>query len=92
MRRDRDLAKASPGDALANGRRTSALLRDFVAGATGPRVSLGALRDALGDRGFGVLLFIFALPNLDPRQYSASVGSVGLAARAVGGAAFLRAP
>jgi hypothetical protein len=66
MRRDRDLAKALPGDALANGRRTSALLRDFVAGATGPRVSLGALRDALRDRGFGVLLFIFALPNLIP--------------------------
>ena len=31
-----------------------------------PRISLGALRDALGDRGFGVLLFIFALPNLVP--------------------------
>jgi len=66
MRRDRDFAKALPRDTLANGRRTSALLRDFAAGATGPRVSLGALRDALGDRGFGVLLFIFALPNLIP--------------------------
>jgi hypothetical protein len=47
-------------------RRTSELLRDFVADESGPRVSLGALRDALGDRGFGVLLFIFALPNLVP--------------------------
>jgi hypothetical protein len=47
-------------------RRTSQLLRDFVASQTTPRVSLGTLRDALGDRGFGVLLFIFALPNLVP--------------------------
>jgi hypothetical protein len=47
-------------------RRTSELLRDFVAQTEGPRISLGALRDALGDRGFGVLLFIFALPNLVP--------------------------
>jgi hypothetical protein len=47
-------------------RRTSQLLRDFVASHTEPRISLGALRDALGDRGFGVLLFIFALPNLVP--------------------------
>jgi hypothetical protein len=51
---------------IKNGRRTSALLRDFIAGETGPRITLGALRDALGDRGFGVLLFIFALPNLVP--------------------------
>lgn len=47
-------------------RRTSQLLREFLAGETGPRITLGALRDALGDRGFGVLLFIFALPNLVP--------------------------
>jgi hypothetical protein len=66
MRRDREIAEAPPREAAANGRRTSTLLRDFVAGATGSRVSLGALRDALGDRGFGVLLFIFALPNLIP--------------------------
>ncbi|ODR96048.1 hypothetical protein AUC69_02185 [Methyloceanibacter superfactus] len=56
-----------PGAAAApNGRRTSALLRDFIDGQTGERVSVGALRDALGDRGFGVLLLIFALPNLVP--------------------------
>jgi hypothetical protein len=47
-------------------RRTSHLLRDFVTSHPEPRISLGALRDALGDRGFGVLLFIFALPNLVP--------------------------
>jgi hypothetical protein len=47
-------------------RRTSQLLRDFVTSHPEPRISLGALRDTLGDRGFGVLLFIFALPNLVP--------------------------
>src|SRR5262245_8864742 len=47
-------------------RRTSHLLRDFVTYHPEPRIGLGALRDALGDRGFGVLLFIFALPNLVP--------------------------
>ena len=52
--------------AKAKSRRTSELLNDFVAQESEPRVSLGALRDALGDRGFGVLLFVFALPNLVP--------------------------
>jgi hypothetical protein len=47
-------------------RRTSVLLRDYVASLEQPKVSLGDLRDALGDRGFGVLLFIFAIPNLLP--------------------------
>ncbi len=57
----------APGDHDASPtRRTSQLLREFVASETGPRISLGALRDALDDRGFGVLLFIFALPNLLP--------------------------
>ena len=50
----------------ANGRRTSVLLREFLQSETGSHVSLGDLRDALEDRGFGVLLLIFALPNLVP--------------------------
>ena len=52
--------------AASGSRRTSQLLRHFVASHTEPCISLGALRDALDDRGFGVLLFIFALPNLVP--------------------------
>jgi hypothetical protein len=56
-----DVAEEQP-----NNRRTSALLRDYVAGLTGERVSLGSLRDALGDRGFGLLLFVFSVPNLVP--------------------------
>ena len=63
---DRRGPSRSAGKTAPNGRRTSALLRDFLDTKTGERVHLGALRDALGDRGFGVLLFIFALPNLVP--------------------------
>jgi hypothetical protein len=57
---------AATNAAVPNSRRTSVLLREFVTSHTEPRISLGDLRDALGDRGFGVLLFIFALPNLVP--------------------------
>ena len=57
---------AGPSTSPVNGRRTSAVLREFLASHPEPRISLGALRDALEDRGFGVLLFIFALPNLVP--------------------------
>lgn len=59
-------AAIQPSAAQPDGRRTSALLRDYVAGLTGERVHLGSLRDALGDRGFGMLLFVFSLPNLIP--------------------------
>ena len=57
---------AGPSTSPVNGRRTSVILREFLAGHPEPRISLGALRDALEDRGFGILLFIFALPNLIP--------------------------
>jgi hypothetical protein len=65
---DINLSRGHPPPLAAgpNSRRTSQLLRDFVASHAEPRITLGALRDALGDRGFGVLLFIFALPNLVP--------------------------
>jgi hypothetical protein len=53
------------GKALTS-RRTSELLRDFIAAQSGSHITLGALRDALEDRGFGVLIFMFALPNLVP--------------------------
>lgn len=47
-----------------NSRRTSHVLRSFLAAHAGARVSLGELRDALRDRAFGLLLVAFALPNL----------------------------
>jgi hypothetical protein len=59
-------AESGPAKPYANNRRTSVLLREYMASLDAPKASLGSLRDALGDRGFGVLLFIFALPNLIP--------------------------
>jgi hypothetical protein len=66
----------SDESAQPNGRRTSQLLRDF--GETGPHISLGALRDALDDRGFGVLLFVFAFPNLLPHNIPLVSAVLGL--------------
>src|SRR6476619_2002376 len=59
-------AVSGPAKPYVNNRRTSVLLREYMASLDAPKASLGSLRDALGDRGFGVLLFIFALPNLMP--------------------------
>ncbi len=46
--------------------RTSELLSDFAASLTAERVSVEQIVDALGDRGLGVLIAIFALPNILP--------------------------
>ena len=47
-------------------RRLSRLLRTLILAHPEPRMSVWALRDALADRAYGVLLFIFAVPNLMP--------------------------
>ena len=46
--------------------RTSEVIREYLAKYDEERISLGQLRDALGDRVYGILLFLFALPNLAP--------------------------
>jgi hypothetical protein len=46
--------------------KTSQLLRDFAERRAADRVSFGDLVDALGDRGLGVLMAIFAVPNIFP--------------------------
>ena len=46
--------------------RTSDLLRDFASSLTSDRVTVGDIVSALGDRGLGVLIAIFALPNILP--------------------------
>ncbi len=46
--------------------RTSRMLRDFVDTLSGERVSLQDIVGALGDRGLGVLIAIFAVPNIFP--------------------------
>lgn len=59
-----DSSASHPQHDEERSRRTSVLLREFLESQTGPRVKFGDLRDALDDRGFGVLLFLFAFPNL----------------------------
>jgi hypothetical protein len=46
--------------------RTSELLRDFTQSLTAERVSIAEIVAGLGDRGLGVLIAIFALPNILP--------------------------
>jgi len=46
--------------------RVSELLDFFVAGHPGERIVLGDLIELLGDRAFGAMLLIFALPNMVP--------------------------
>lgn len=46
--------------------RTSTLLRDFSDAVARDRVSVGEIVAALGDRGLGVLIAIFAIPNMLP--------------------------
>ena len=46
--------------------RTSALLLDFSRAIASERVSMGEIVAALGDRGLGVLIAIFAIPNMLP--------------------------
>lgn len=65
MSSDRAEKRDAPkGQRPDGGSRTSELLRDFLESQTEERITLGALVDALEERGFGVLLFIFAFPNL----------------------------
>ncbi|HMI97747.1 MAG TPA: exopolysaccharide biosynthesis protein [Micropepsaceae bacterium] len=46
--------------------RTSDLLRAFAQSLTSDRVSLAEIVSGLGDRGLGVLIAVFALPNILP--------------------------
>lgn len=55
-------APASPGAA----RRTSDILAEFARTHTAPRISVEEIIEALGDRGLGVLIAIFALPPAIP--------------------------
>ena len=54
-----DLKSATPT-------RTSTLLRDFARAVARERVTVGEIVAALGDRGLGVLIAIFAIPNMLP--------------------------
>src|SRR5262245_13295615 len=59
-----DLAPIAPP--APERRRMSGLLRSLASDWPAERLTLGDLEDALGDRGFGVLLLVFSLPALVP--------------------------
>jgi hypothetical protein len=48
------------------GRAFSEILRAIADGTGSDRVSVGNLLEAMGDRGFGPLMLVFAIPNLIP--------------------------
>lgn len=54
---------ASPGK---DDKRTSDVLRDFARALTTERVSFSEIDNALGERGFGVMIAIFSLPSAIP--------------------------
>lgn len=47
-------------------RRTSELLAGLLENAERPRISMADIFDGLGDRAYGALIIVFALPNLVP--------------------------
>jgi hypothetical protein len=51
---------------VANGRKLSEILSDLEQHFHKPKITLGELRDILSGRSYGILLFLFALPNVLP--------------------------
>lgn len=57
---------------------TSALLRDLAETWQGERIAIAQLIHAFGTRGYGLLLFIFALPNMIPNPFPGVTSLLGL--------------
>lgn len=57
---------------------TSALLRELADGWDGERISIAQMVHAFGARGYGLLLFIFALPNMIPNPFPGVSSLLGL--------------
>lgn len=67
--------KADPtlsGNAIRRRRRLSSVLRDYLRRAL-PTIRVADLVELFGDRAFGALLLLFAIPNLIPMPVNASV-------------------
>ncbi len=47
-------------------KKISFILKDFVTNLPSKEISIGEIKDTLGDRAFGIMMLIFALPNLIP--------------------------
>lgn len=58
--------------------RTSDLLRQLAATWQGERIAIAQLVHAFGARGYGLLLFIFALPNMIPNPFPGVSSLLGL--------------
>src|SRR4051812_41090351 len=62
-----DAAPPAPGaKGHASHETVSAILRRLAGTGEGHRISLGQIMDALGDRGYGLLIFVLAAPNAIP--------------------------
>lgn len=57
---------ATPDGGRARGPKFSEILRDIADDPERERVSVADLLDAMGDRAFGALMLVFALPNVLP--------------------------
>ncbi len=68
MSKDRpsEASDSEPPGAVAGRARASDLLENILVAAHQPRVALGDLAAALGDRAFGALLLILSIPNILP--------------------------
>jgi hypothetical protein len=65
---------AGGSEANKDDKRTSEVLREFARNLTAPRVSFSEIDNALGERGFGVLIAILSLPSAIPGGPSAVPG------------------
>lgn len=61
------------GGSPAPAPRLSTTLAALAAGAAGARVELDSVLRAMGDRAFGAMLFVFALPNVLPTPPGAGI-------------------
>jgi len=70
-----------PAGALPEARRerASALITRFAESLDGPRVTLGQITSGLGDRAFGVVLLLLAVPNLIPMAGLSAIFGLPLA-------------
>lgn len=61
-----DSTSRSTGAQAAPRRRASEIIEDFVTRTHDDRIAVGALTEMLGDRAFGMLALVLALPNIIP--------------------------
>src|SRR6478752_4701094 len=83
-------AESGPAKPHVNNRRTSVLLREYMASLDASKASLGSLRTRRSR--FRRALVHLCLAQSDPGQHTAALGGARRAARAARGPAHLRPP